>query len=301
MGRGAVVDIFTTVIFKKNSFQPLSKTKHTTDTMSAVFQQILEQVEQNNITEARNMIKAYLKENPRKEQGWVVAFNIFHKKENKVYCLEQILAINPTNTKAKNLLYKIQNPATYSTKNNGNSIKKGSTQSQEIVKDAPLNNIVDIPPVEQLSKKKEITTEQVIFSNKEKNNSIKKGLSTDNSKQATPEETPVKKVIREIIIRPATIEKTNTTIKETKDIIPPKQAIIQQEQIATKKSNLSEKQVAIAKQSHEDMCIVLSKAVANKELALIQLLFQDEAEKVEMQLEEVLMKQLVFKSPSSYK
>ena len=294
--------------------------------MSAVFQKILQEVEQNNITAARNMIKAYLKENPRQEQGWVVAFNIFHKKENKVYCLEQILAINPANVKAKSLLHKIQNPGTYSTsiqtqpkpvlrksatpifsntesiesqtsitqtKNNGVVTENLATAKQAIFFDKPQINsktkelLVETPKPITPTPKKELPANNFKSTPAPKqevkdSTPTKKELPTNNSKP-TPAPKKEVKVIRRIVTRPAKIENANISIENEATISP--------------KPKLAEEAITEAQRSQEDLCIVLNRAIERKDFALIQLLFEDEAEKVEMQLEEVLMRELIFKSP----
>jgi len=300
--------------------------------MSNIFQQILQQVEQNNITAARNMIKAYLKENPTKEQGWVVAFNIFHKKENKIYCLEQILALNPTNIKAKSLLHKLHNPTTYSTSiqtqpkpvlrkstedffskqvaieqeytppqtKNEEDVKTANSQSQKqgIINDVPLKNVVNSQPVEDLPRKEVVSIKQTPLSKEQPISPIKKVQAIDNPKQSTPTKTATKKIIRRVITRPVSVEKISTTIKKPKNIPEfPTQLTKEKQQVIPQKSKITKEEVTAAERSHEDMCIVLSNAVEKKDIALIQLLFQDEAEKIEMQLEEVLMRKLVFKSP----
>jgi tetratricopeptide (TPR) repeat protein len=59
--------------------------------------------------QARAVLSKAVKENPQNEDAWLLLAEIVKKKEYAVYCLEQILEINPTNFSALDKLNSLRN------------------------------------------------------------------------------------------------------------------------------------------------------------------------------------------------
>ena len=53
---------------------------------------------------ARKLLLAAVKQNPDSERAWGWLSNVMHKDEERIYCLRQVLRINPNNEKANQLL-----------------------------------------------------------------------------------------------------------------------------------------------------------------------------------------------------
>ena len=218
--------------------------------MSIDLHDIVQQVEQDNITAARNMIQAYLKENPKNEQGWVAAFNIFHKKENKMYCLERLLTLNPNNTQAAALLEKMQDPTASTT-----SIQ---TQAKPVMKKKATRSYAVPKKVEQADKSVKSTS----YLSKEQPKSQKES--------STPpvENIPIPKQEQEYSFF---------------DPVPMPSSAIPND--------------VLEQQLRGDKHLVLAKALKKNDTTLIRALFKEEAEVIAIGLEELLLRQLIFKYP----
>jgi hypothetical protein len=57
-----------------------------------------------NSDEARKIFISFIKKNPQSERGWEWMYNVSRTHKERIYCLEQILTLNPGNEKAKHLL-----------------------------------------------------------------------------------------------------------------------------------------------------------------------------------------------------
>lgn len=56
--------------------------------------------------EARRLLSTYVKQNPNIEEGWGWLFNVCDKDNERLYCLKQVVRINPQNEKANQLIIK---------------------------------------------------------------------------------------------------------------------------------------------------------------------------------------------------
>lgn len=78
--------------------------------MSDVLQRAIEMFRSGDRQEARKLVISFVKENPQSEPGWKWMYNVSHTSGERIYCLQQILKINPGNRKAKRLLAHILEP-----------------------------------------------------------------------------------------------------------------------------------------------------------------------------------------------
>jgi len=60
--------------------------------------------------EARKFFIAFIKQNPESERGWGWMYDISGEDKERIYCLKQMLRINPKNEKANQLLNKLLTP-----------------------------------------------------------------------------------------------------------------------------------------------------------------------------------------------
>lgn len=60
-----------------------------------------------NKEEARKLFISFIKKNSQSERGWEWMYNVSLNNKERIYCLKQILHINPGNKKAKQLLHQI--------------------------------------------------------------------------------------------------------------------------------------------------------------------------------------------------
>jgi len=58
-----------------------------------------------NKEEARKLFISFIKKNSQSERGWEWMYNVSLNNKERLYCLKQILHINPSNKKAKQLLH----------------------------------------------------------------------------------------------------------------------------------------------------------------------------------------------------
>ncbi|HNQ93701.1 MAG TPA: hypothetical protein PKH47_03400 [Anaerolineales bacterium] len=59
--------------------------------------------------EARNFFISFVKQNPHHENGWGWMYQVSGDDKERIYCLKQMLRINPKNEKANELLIQITN------------------------------------------------------------------------------------------------------------------------------------------------------------------------------------------------
>lgn len=60
--------------------------------------------------EARKIFIAFIKKNPESERGWGWMYDVSIEDKERIYCLKQMLRINPKNEKANQLLAKLTTP-----------------------------------------------------------------------------------------------------------------------------------------------------------------------------------------------
>jgi hypothetical protein len=72
--------------------------------MSNLLQQGIGVFRSGKREEARKIFISFIKKNPQSERGWEWLYNASRTPEERIYCLEQILKLNPGNEKAKRLL-----------------------------------------------------------------------------------------------------------------------------------------------------------------------------------------------------
>ena len=72
--------------------------------MSDLLQHGIETFKSGNVEQARNIFIAFLKQNHQSEAGWKWMYKVARTSNERIYCLQQILQINPGNQKARQLL-----------------------------------------------------------------------------------------------------------------------------------------------------------------------------------------------------
>ena len=72
--------------------------------MSNLLQQGIATFKSGNKEDARKIFISIIKNNPQSEPGWKWMYNVSRTNKERIYCLEQILHINPGNTRARQLL-----------------------------------------------------------------------------------------------------------------------------------------------------------------------------------------------------
>jgi hypothetical protein len=75
--------------------------------MSNLLQQGIATFKSGNKEEARKLFISFIKNNPQSEPGWKWMYNVSRTSKERIYCLDQILHINPGNTRARQLLDQI--------------------------------------------------------------------------------------------------------------------------------------------------------------------------------------------------
>jgi len=99
--------------------------------MSNLLQQGIATFKSGNKEDARKIFISFIKNNPQSEPGWKWMYNVSRTSKERIYCLEQILHINPGNTRAKQLLDQI---ITRSTEQDSLSTGKTRRESSHIQK-----------------------------------------------------------------------------------------------------------------------------------------------------------------------
>jgi hypothetical protein len=69
-------------------------------------------ITQGDLTTARKVLAAYLKENPTSDDGWLLLSLVTEDPKRQVQCLEKALALNPDNQRARQRLVKLKQPET---------------------------------------------------------------------------------------------------------------------------------------------------------------------------------------------
>jgi hypothetical protein len=72
--------------------------------MSNLLQQGIATFKSGNKEDARKLFISFIKNNPQSEPGWKWMYNVSRTNKERIYCLEQILHLNPGNTRARQLL-----------------------------------------------------------------------------------------------------------------------------------------------------------------------------------------------------
>ena len=72
--------------------------------MPNLLQQGIEVYKSGKKEEARKIFISFVKENPQSERGWEWMYHVSQTGEERIYCLQQVLHINPGNKKAEKLL-----------------------------------------------------------------------------------------------------------------------------------------------------------------------------------------------------
>ena len=72
--------------------------------MSNLLQQGIATFKSGNKEDARKIFISFVKHNPQSESGWKWMYNVSRTSKERIYCLEQIVHINPGNIKARQLL-----------------------------------------------------------------------------------------------------------------------------------------------------------------------------------------------------
>ncbi len=99
--------------------------------MSNLLQQGIATFKSGNKEDARKIFISFVKHNPQSEPGWKWMYNVSRTSKERVYCLEQILQINPGNTRARQLLDQI---ITHSTEQDSLYTDKTRTGSPRVRK-----------------------------------------------------------------------------------------------------------------------------------------------------------------------
>jgi len=74
--------------------------------MDELLQQGIVAFQRGKRVEARRLISTYIKQNPNIEEGWGWFFNVCDTNKERLYCLKQVIRINPQNEKANQLIKK---------------------------------------------------------------------------------------------------------------------------------------------------------------------------------------------------
>lgn len=72
--------------------------------MIELLERAKEEYQKSNLEVARNLLGVLLTINPEYERAWKLLFNCMDRKEEKIYCLQQIVKINPKDIQALSLL-----------------------------------------------------------------------------------------------------------------------------------------------------------------------------------------------------
>lgn len=75
---------------------------------SEKFYQAVQYIKAGNKLAAIPILKEIVQENPNDENAWAGLYYCVEKDDQKIYCLEQVLKINPNNKKARNALNKLK-------------------------------------------------------------------------------------------------------------------------------------------------------------------------------------------------
>jgi hypothetical protein len=81
---------------------------YTEKIQSEKFYQAAQQIKAGNKLAAIPILKEIIQENPNDENAWAGLYYCVEKDDQKIYCLEQVLKINPYNKKAQNALNKFK-------------------------------------------------------------------------------------------------------------------------------------------------------------------------------------------------
>jgi membrane protein YdbS with pleckstrin-like domain len=75
---------------------------------------LIEQAKQaqssNDLVRARSLLSQVIKADPHNEEAWLLFAGVAEKKEHAIYCLEQVLKLNPVNMEALDLLNALKAP-----------------------------------------------------------------------------------------------------------------------------------------------------------------------------------------------
>jgi hypothetical protein len=74
--------------------------------MDNTLTQAINDIQQGNKEKGKKSLVSYIKQNPNNESAWGWLFNASDTNSEKLYCLQQIVRINPRNEKAKTLIRK---------------------------------------------------------------------------------------------------------------------------------------------------------------------------------------------------
>lgn len=98
--------------------------------MDDLLQQGITAYRAGNRDEARKIFISIVKQNPENDRAWGWMYNSSNSNKERIYCLEQMLRINPKNEKANALLKQLTNESSFQTPVNETPAK--NTQPPEV-------------------------------------------------------------------------------------------------------------------------------------------------------------------------
>src|SRR5215216_7955530 len=99
--------------------------------MSNLLQQGITTFKSGQKEEARKLFISFVKNNPHSEPGWKWMYNASRTNKERIYCLEQMLRINPGNTRARQLLDGFMAPSVEQDSRFTGKAKRGSARVQK--------------------------------------------------------------------------------------------------------------------------------------------------------------------------
>ena len=105
--------------------------------MDDLIQQGIDALHAGNRDEARKILLTVIKQQPDSERAWGWMYNAANTDQERIYCLKEILRINPQNEKANQLLYKLMEQRPSADIMLGNPKAEQSTRNIPVIKNVP--------------------------------------------------------------------------------------------------------------------------------------------------------------------
>jgi len=110
--------------------------------MEESFQKGISAYEAGNIEEARSYFRTALRNAPDDERIWEYLYYTVSDLEQQNKCLQQILRINPSNSKAKSLLQNLSDPKEFLPDRNSSSINSDEEPQEQIIQPNNYNQVL---------------------------------------------------------------------------------------------------------------------------------------------------------------
>jgi hypothetical protein len=119
--------------------------------MSTLLEQAIERIKAGDIATARNLLRQELTQNPKSEYAWMASSHCASDDNQKRYCLNKVLEINPNNEIARRELGKLSSPPTSPLQALTSTPKPNSSIPTPVQQTAPVPPppAVSVPPVKE--------------------------------------------------------------------------------------------------------------------------------------------------------